>query len=85
MAQNVIQRYSTEEDFHNNVRNVLSIWHNTTFEIEKLDNFLGTATPGDYPTSPLTDLGELRTLLSNLVASTEYIAFKEKVLEFIRI
>jgi hypothetical protein len=85
MAQNDIQRYASTEDFHANILNVLEQWFNNDFKLLKLDNHLGTASAADYPVSPLTDLAELRTLLATLLASSDYVAFKTKVKEFIRI
>ena len=85
MAQNDIQRYATALDFHANILNVLEQWFNNDFKLLRLDNHLSTASAGDYPTSPLADLAELRTLLATLLESSDYVAFKAKVKEFIRI
>lgn len=85
MAQNDIQRYSTAADFHQNILNVLEQWYNNDFKLLKLDNHLSSATPTDYPDSPLADLGTLRTLLGTMLASSDYVAFKAKVEDFVRI
>jgi hypothetical protein len=85
MAHNVIKKYETATDLHQNVRNVLDQWRNNAFKLERLSDFLADAAVGDYPDSPVSDLGALRTLLANLLASTEYTAFEAKVKEFIRI
>ena len=85
MAQNSIQKYLDAASFHGDVRIALETWNNTIFKLEKLDNFLQSAEAADYPTSPLADLVQLRTLLATLLASADHVAFKSKVKEFIRI
>ena len=85
MAQNAIQKYDSDADFHANVRNPLENWYNNDFKLERLYNFLQSAEAADYPNSPLADLGQLRTALTSYFASTEYLALKAKIEEFIRI
>lgn len=85
MAHNEIKIYTSADDFHNNIRNVLDQWYNNAFRLERLANHLGDAAAGDYPASPLTDLATLRTNLNALLASADYTTFKSKVEEFIRI
>ena len=85
MAHNVIKKYESASDFHANIRNVLDTWYNNAFKLQRLANHLEDAAAADYPDSPLTDLNTLRTNLNTLLASSDYITFKTKVEEFIRI
>lgn len=85
MAQNSIQKYETTIDFHRSILSTLEKWYNVDYSLSRLDNHLSSAEAEDYPDSPLADLNELRTLLTSLLGSSDYTAFKDKVKEFIRI
>lgn len=88
MAQNEVQKYSADQDFYANTRNPLETWYNTFDKLEKLSNFLNSASAGDYPTVPaatLTALGTLRTQINTYLAATETVNMMAEVKKFIRI
>ena len=88
MAQNEVQKYTSDQDFYNNVRNVLETWYNNHDKLEKLSNFLNSASAADYPTIPtgtLTDLSSLRTLVNTYLAATDTVTLMTDVKTFIRI
>ena len=88
MAQNEIQKYTSDQDFYSNIRNVLETWYNNYDKLEKMSNFLNTASAADYPTIPtatLTDIGGLRILVNTYLASTDVLALMDDVKTFIRI
>ena len=88
MAQNEIQKYVDPQDLYANVRNVVETWYNTHDRLEKMSNFLNTATGTDYPGVPaitLTAMGALRTQIETYLAGTETVAMMDEVKKFVRI
>lgn len=49
MAQNEIQKYTSDQDLYNNVRNVLETWYNNYQKLEK--NGLSNCASGDIDRS----------------------------------
>ena len=88
MAQNLIQKYTSDQDFFANVRTPLEQWYNTHDKLEKMQNFLSSATPADYPGitgQTLTDFGTLKTELDDYLAAQSTIDFLAEIKKFIRI
>jgi hypothetical protein len=88
MAQNDIQKYTTDQDFFNNIRNPLEILYNIHDKLEKMQNFLTSATPTDYPGitgQTLTDFSTLKTELNDYLAAQSTIDFMTEINKFVRI
>ena len=88
MAQNLIQRYVSDQAFYDSARAPLEVWYKNYQALEKMDNFLSSATPTDYPgitDKTLTDFGTLKTELSAYLASPDVADFLAEVKKFIKI
>ena len=88
MAQNGIQKYLTEADFFSSVRNPLETFYNNMNAMEKMSNFLNSASAADYPNiavSDLTALSTLRTAINSFLASTDTETMLTETKKFIRI
>jgi len=88
MAQNEVQKYTQDQDLYANVRNVVETWYNTFDRLEKMSNFLDSASAADYPTVPaatLTALGTLRTQINSYLAAAQTLAMLAEVKKFVRI
>ena len=88
MSQNLIQKYIDDQSFFNAVRQTLEAHYNVHDRLEKMDNFLDSATPTDYPNitgETLTDFGTLKTELSNYLSAQSTIDFLTEIKKFIQI
>ena len=87
MAQNEIQKYSTDLALYQSVRNPLETFYNTFDKLEKLSNFLNSADAADYPgvpTDTITDMGTLRTAINTFLAATATTEFMTEVKNFVQ-
>jgi len=88
MAQNEVQKYYTEQNFYDALRQPLNALYENHDKLEKLSSFLNSAEAADYPAIPtgtLTEMGELRTQINTYLAAAETIAMINKAKDFIRI
>ena len=88
MAQNEIQKYYTDQNFYDAIRQPCNTLYEVHNRLEKLSNFLNSASAADYPgipTGTLTDMGELRTQINTYLAAQTTIDMINKTKEFIRI
>lgn len=88
MSQNEVQKYQTNQELYNGVRNPLETFYNTHDKFEKLSSFLNNASSTDYPSVPagtMSALGTLRTTINTYLASTNTIDMINEVKKFVRI
>ena len=88
MAQNEIQKYYSDQNLYDAVRQPLNTFYENYDRLEKLSNFLDSASAADYPTIPtgtLTELGQLRTQINTYLVAAETVGMIVNVKEFIRI
>lgn len=88
MAQNEVQKYYTEQNFYDAIRQPLNTFYENYDKLEKLSNFLNSASTADYPGVPadtLIEISQLRTQVNTYLAAVDTISMISKAKEFIRI
>lgn len=92
MAQNEIQKYENDDKFIINVRQPCETFYNNYQRLEKMANFLNSATATDYPanTHPkinatLTALANLRTEINTYLAAQTTTDMLDEIKKFVQI